>query len=299
MRRKITHLIGADNADNQTIGFGRFPEVPTEHRQPNLAVAKTSRVVTGGRLRAFHGTSAEQSSDRVLASGSSGNVFSGLLAKGLPAGRVLASALFFFLLCCSFCLVSSVALAQMKSELYLVSGTHMSRPDRPYLPEVAIKSNLLYLATTTLNASFEFGLGRRWTLDLAGAYNPFQLQPESTNQIWFAQPELRYWFCQRFERHFLGLHAIYGEYNIGQVDYLTPTFLTHRFEGRGYGAGISWGYHASLGGRWAMEFSVGAGYLHLDYDKYRCYECDELAGSETKQYFGPTKAAVSMIFMIK
>lgn len=187
-----------------------------------------------------------------------------------------------------------------KQELYLVSGEQITRPDELYLPKFAVKTNALYLATTTLNAGFEFGIARRWTMDTGVVYNPFQLQKESTNQIWFVQPEFRYWFCQRFERHFVGLHAIYGEYNIGQVDFLTDVFVSHRYKGDVMGAGISWGYHMPLGGgRWAMEFTLGGGYLHIDYDKFACFECDELAASRDRHYFGPTKAGIALTFMIK
>jgi hypothetical protein len=192
--------------------------------------------------------------------------------------------------------ISEVGLLQ---ETYIVPGTRISRPDRPYLPKVAAKTNALYLATTSLNVGMEFGLLYRWTIDATALYNPFQLQKRSTNQVWFVQPELRYWFCQRFERHFVGVHLIYGEYNIGQMTYLTDTFFQHRYEGTGYGAGVSWGYHLPLGGRWAMETSLGIGFIKLDEDKFACYECDDLIAQKKKNYFGPTKLGVSLVFMIR
>lgn len=38
--------------------------------------------------------------------------------------------------------------------------------------KVALKSNLLYDATTTMNLGLEFGLARKWTLDVPVNYNP-------------------------------------------------------------------------------------------------------------------------------
>ena len=38
--------------------------------------------------------------------------------------------------------------------------------------KVALKSNLLYDATTTMNLGLEFGLARKWTLDVPVSYNP-------------------------------------------------------------------------------------------------------------------------------
>ena len=39
--------------------------------------------------------------------------------------------------------------------------------------EVAVKTNGLYWLTTTPNIGMEFGLGRKVTLDISGAYNPW------------------------------------------------------------------------------------------------------------------------------
>ncbi len=186
-----------------------------------------------------------------------------------------------------------------KEEYYIMHDSQMDNLADPYMPKLAVKSNLLYMASTTINGSLEFGLAKHWSMDLTAAYNPFKLQNEGTNQVWFVQPELRYWLCQRFERHFVGLHGIYGAYNVGQVDFLTTTFKTHRYKGTAFGAGISYGYHAPIGRRWAVELSVGAGFMRLDYDKYRCVECDDYIGSKKVNYFGPTKAAITLVYMIK
>lgn len=174
-----------------------------------------------------------------------------------------------------------------------------SLDERQYQPNAAFKFNTIYGAAATPNFAVEFGMGRKWTFDAAAAFNPFKLSKEGINRLWFVQPEVRYWPCQRFEKHFWGLHAIYGQYNIGQLDFLGPSFRDHIYKGSAVGAGISWGYHRPLGKRWALEFSIGAGYVYLDYDKYRCEGCDDYLGRKTKHYFGPTKAAVSLIWMIK
>ena len=41
--------------------------------------------------------------------------------------------------------------------------------------DVAIKTNLLYDATATINAGLEIGLAPRWTIDLSGNFNAWQL----------------------------------------------------------------------------------------------------------------------------
>lgn len=42
--------------------------------------------------------------------------------------------------------------------------------------KVAVKSNLLYDATTTLNLGLEVGLARKWTLDVPFNYNPWKFK---------------------------------------------------------------------------------------------------------------------------
>jgi hypothetical protein len=186
-----------------------------------------------------------------------------------------------------------------KREVYIVRGSEVDDLRVPYLPKLAVQTNLLYWAAATPNVALEFGLAKRWSVALGAAYNPFQLQKGGTNQIWFTQPEFRYWFCQRFENHFVGVHAIYGGFNIGQVGFLSDTLVDHRYKGAAYGAGIAWGYHLPTRGRWAWEFSLGAGYVVVDYDKYNCAECDDLEESKKHRWLGPTKAAVTLMYIIK
>ena len=40
--------------------------------------------------------------------------------------------------------------------------------------KIAVKTNLLYDVTTTLNIGAEFRLAPKWTLDVSGNYNPFK-----------------------------------------------------------------------------------------------------------------------------
>ena len=73
----------------------------------------------------------------------------------------------------------------------------------------------------------------------------------------------------------------------------------YRYDGKIYGAGISYGYHWILKNRWSMEATIGAGYARLNYDKYVCGKCGEKLGHNNKNYFGPTKIGLSIIYTIK
>lgn len=169
-------------------------------------------------------------------------------------------------------------------------------------PKVAVKTNLLYDATATVNLGAEIGLSPKWTLDLSGNYNGWTFNENKKWKHWMAQPEARYWFCERFNGHFLGLHLLGGQYNVGGIDLpfgIYEGLEKHRYEGFYYGAGVGYGYQWLLGNRWSIEAELGVGYVRAHYDRYDCPRCGEWKGDGDKNYLGVTKAAVSLIYIIK
>ena len=62
----------------------------------------------------------------------------------------------------------------MKKYLCLIGvlGVLLCNTANSYAQKVAVKTNLLYDATTTMNLGLEIGLGKKWSLDLSGNYNP-------------------------------------------------------------------------------------------------------------------------------
>ena len=167
-----------------------------------------------------------------------------------------------------------------------------------------VKTNALHWATAgTLNAGLEAGLGKRISLELTGDYNPWTLDRDENRKLkfWSVMPEFRYWLCERFNGHFFGLHSGYGEYNISgvRIPFQNKSTQEHRYEGWATGIGISYGYTWILGKRWNLEANIGAGYIYTKYDKYECKTCGRFKGNQKKHYFGPTKAGISLIYIIK
>lgn len=169
--------------------------------------------------------------------------------------------------------------------------------------DIAIKTNVLYWATTTPNIGLEFGLDRRLTLDIAGGYNPWTLDKAANTKIkhWMVMPEFKYWLCERFNGHFFGLHTGYAFYNISgiHIPFQPKTTANHRYQGWATGVGLSYGYSWILNERWNIEANIGFGYVYSEYDKYDCATCGRFKGSQDKHYFGPTQAGVSLIYIIK
>lgn len=168
-----------------------------------------------------------------------------------------------------------------------------SRPSR-----FAAKTNLLHDLTSSPNLGIEWRMGKQLTLDLSVTYNPWKYQEMKKFNVIGVQPELRYWTLEPFNKHFWGLHATYANFNVvgvGPGSYMKD----HLLKGNLYGGGISYGYHWVLSPRWAMEATLGVGYLHLEYDESECKGCEKYISKRHKNYFGPTKAGVSLIYMIK
>ena len=75
---------------------------------------------------------------------------------------------------------------------------------------------------------------------------------------------------------------------------------TNSFEGWFIGLGVSYGYHWVIAPRFSMEFTIGVGYAYLNYDKTRCTDCKVVIDKgESTHYVGPTRAGISLIYMLK
>lgn len=170
--------------------------------------------------------------------------------------------------------------------------------------KVAIKTNLLKDATLSPNLGLEFGLAPKWTLDITGEVNAWTLSDGKRWKHWYAEPEARYWFCDRFVGHFLGLHVFGGQYNMGYWDtgvkMLGSDFSLlkdYRYQGWYAGAGIGYGYSWILGKHWNLEAEIGIGYAYSRYDKFECAGCGKkVEENKVHHYVGPTKVALNLVY---
>ena len=166
---------------------------------------------------------------------------------------------------------------------------------------LAVKSDLLTGALSSPNFGVEVKLSNRLTLEAGFHYNPFPAGGDKRWKHWFVQPELRYWMCQPCGGHFFGAHLLYGVYNVGGMKLPLGLFKgvrSSRYEGDFMGLGVSYGYHFILAPRWSIETSVGVGFLHTGYERYRCLHCGEQTGGEHKNFIAPTRVAVSLVYLI-
>lgn len=183
----------------------------------------------------------------------------------------------------------------------LFSTTHANAQD------VGIKTNLLYDATTTINLGVEVGLAPRLSLDLSGNLNLWTWKNNMKWKHWMAQPELRLWTCQRFAGHFFGVHALAGQFNVGNIPIPENvhilgvhwgTLADSRYEGWGFGAGLAYGYALPIGKHWNLEAEIGIGALYGIANSFDCDVCNRPLAQNIRK-FTPmlTKAAINIVYL--
>lgn len=170
--------------------------------------------------------------------------------------------------------------------------------------DVALKNNLLYDAALSPNLGVEVGLAPQWTLDVSAGLNLWTVNGHKWKH-WLVQPEARYWLCRRFAGHFFGIHALGGQYNIGNID-LPAKFLgtnfknlkDRRYQGWGAGMGVAYGYAWAVHPHWNVEAELGIGWVYTRFDSYPCAECgSKIDSRRPHNYFGPTKLALNIVYL--
>lgn len=179
----------------------------------------------------------------------------------------------------------------------------------------AVKSNALYWATTTPNVGVECAMAPRWTFEFEGGYNPWTLNKENNMKAkhWLVSPEFRYWFCEAFQGHFIGINGNFTQFNVGGVPVpFQKAFVTlspadapvtdlknSRVEGWAVGAGLTYGYAFPIARRWNLELTCGLGWWYTAYNQYESRKCGLFQQPASKHVLGPTSLGVSFLYMIK
>lgn len=161
---------------------------------------------------------------------------------------------------------------------------------------VAIKNNALMDLLLIPNLGVEVKTGAHTTLSIEGTYTPFTYSGNRKWKNWLIQPEFRYWIHTPFSGEFIAINAMIGDYNLSRV----PLFHldSKRAEGKLYGGGVTLGKHFILSPHWGIETSLSLGYVHLSYKRFQCVKCGVKEKSGRINYVGPTRAAVSLVYMI-
>lgn len=155
----------------------------------------------------------------------------------------------------------------------------------------SVKTNLIGLATANINAELSMALNRKWSLHVPVQYNPLVMRDNRQFRNLTVEPGVRYWFKESYTRNFIGLYAVASRFHFGKV------WDNNRYDGNGFGAGVSYGHSYPVATRWNMEWEVGVGAVWADYTKYKCKKCGLNLGRKQGLYFVPTRIAVNIVYL--
>lgn len=156
--------------------------------------------------------------------------------------------------------------------------------------------NLLYWVGGMMNLGVEYKSPESdFGFLVNGGYSPFGNTEWNHNLGgWFVAPEVRYYLPSN-EQWFVGAQFLAAGYNYK----LSET----GYQGSVIGGGIMGGYCITLSETFDMDFTLGLGYGHLEYDTYYHDEPTNtnpyITKGETKNSLIPIQAGVNLIWKIK
>lgn len=177
--------------------------------------------------------------------------------------------------------------------------------------QLAVKTNVVYDALTTPNLGAEWGCAPQQSVNLVYGLNPWSYTSDSgirKARHWVVMPEWRWWFCTRFNGHFVGAHLMGGQFNAENVklpvpgaffggENLTRAVRDYRCQGWFAGIGATYGYQFILARHWNIEAEIGVGYNHVWFDRYNLGKCGGHLADGHSNYVGVTKLGLSVLYI--
>jgi len=164
---------------------------------------------------------------------------------------------------------------------------------------VCLKNNLLYSAALVANLGVEFRLCNKLSLDLPFSFSPYDITETFKIRTLSAQPSLRFWTNETYRGFFISAYGHVGFFNValgGKTRYQSPEVWNNPSYGGGVGAG--WRLMFGRSSNWGVEFELGGGYCHIPYSAYHNVSNGALKGTSIKNYWGPTKAGINILYSI-
>ncbi len=164
-----------------------------------------------------------------------------------------------------------------------------SQSSAPY--HFALRANLLRWATLTPDLGLEWRVHPSWGILVNGSWTSWSWNGKDRRYaLWEVMPEVRY-YTGKEKRGYLGVMFKAGEFNYK----LSATGK----QGDLMGGGITGGYQLRLSDALSLDFNVAVGCLHADYEKYEVIDGVRVrAGKETKNWWGPVNAGVTLVWKL-
>ena len=171
-------------------------------------------------------------------------------------------------------------LADTQSETKITNDHHLS-----------LRANLLRWATLTPDLGVEWRICPSWGIAVNGSWTSWTWSDKDRRYaLWEVAPEVRYYMGEK-KAWYLG-----AMFKAGQFNYkLSETGK----QGDLMGGGITAGYQLRLNKALALDFNLGLGYLNADFEKYEVIDGVRVRrGNETKDWYGPINAGVTLVWKL-
>ena len=171
-------------------------------------------------------------------------------------------------------------LADTPSETKITTDYHLS-----------LRANLLRWATLTPDLGLEWRICPSWGIAVNGSWTSWSWSDKDRRYaLWEVAPEVRYYMGEK-KAWYLG-----AMFKAGQFNYkLSETGK----QGDLMGGGITAGYQLQLSKALDLDFNLGLGYLNVDFEKYEVIDGVRVRrGNETKDWYGPINAGVTLVWKL-
>ncbi|WP_373149829.1 DUF3575 domain-containing protein [Bacteroides ovatus] len=156
---------------------------------------------------------------------------------------------------------------------------------------LSLRANLLRWATLTPDLGVEWRISPSWGIAVNGSWTSWSWNDKDRRYaLWEVAPEVRYYMGEK-KAWYVGAMFKAAQFN-------------YKLSGTGkqgdlIGGGITGGYQLRLNKALALDFSLGLGYLNADYEKYEVIDGVRVRkGSETKDWWGPINAGVTLVWKL-
>lgn len=156
----------------------------------------------------------------------------------------------------------------------------------------AFRFNLLRWATLTPDLGIEWRVSPSWGLLVNGSWTSWSWNDKDRRYaLWEVMPEVRYYIGSS-KAWYVGAMFKTGEFNYKLSD-------TGR-QGDLIGGGLTGGCRLRLSKALALDLGIALGYLNADFEKYEVINGVRVRrGTETKNWWGPINAGVTLVWQIK
>ena len=171
----------------------------------------------------------------------------------------------------------------------------------------AIKTNALYDLLLVPNIGVEFGFGKNWSVGANWMYAWWSNRGKNDFwRIYGGDVEVRRWFGKKAAEkpltgHHVGVYAqaLTYDFCLDYKGYMGGEPEGNILDKMNYAFGLEYGYSLPIARRLNLDFVLGLGYWGGTYHEYRVIDdCKVWQASKNRHWFGPTKAEVSLVWLL-